>query len=235
MPKVEVKEKKDWLPAVAVTLGVVGIGTGLYLSMKKPPEEVKAGEWAQAETILARTPFSVTITTEEAGWAPANQELSRKPFQVNITEVVPGIWLPAYTELERKAFQVNITEVVPGIWLPAYTELERKTFQLSIIETILLINFEVMIWGIPADFGSYTYWACYYWDPGIANFVGDGKWYRSYERIPIQNVQQPGGYLAVFLLRDSTMSKQYTSPTFSPVNGGSYQYDVQLGRIVKLA
>lgn len=231
MPAVEVKEKKDWLPAVAVTLGAVGLGTGLYLYMKKPPKEVKEGEWAEAEIILARKTFSATVTTEEAGWAPANQELSRKPFQVSITEVVPGIWLPAYTELERKAFQVSITEVVPGIWFPAYAELERKAFQVNII-TVTLFSFEIMIWGRPTEFAIYDYWACFYWDPGIANFIGDGKWYRSYEKILIKNAQQPGGYLAVFFLKDSIMSKQYNSPIFYPVNGGSYQYDVQLGRIV---
>lgn len=91
------------------------------------------------------------------------------------------------------------------------------------------IGFQVSIWGVPA-FGSYQYWWAYYWDPGIGAFVDCGKWYSSSAKIAFSNVQ-PGGYLAVFLARDSTVSPQYTSPTFQAVNGGVYQYDVQLGRV----
>jgi archaellum component FlaF (FlaF/FlaG flagellin family) len=91
------------------------------------------------------------------------------------------------------------------------------------------VNFQVAIWGVP-DFGTYQKWCCYYWDPGIGDFVGDRKWYNSYDKISFNNVQ-PGGYLAVFLMRDSTVSSQYTSPIFSPVSGGSYTYDVQMGVI----
>ena len=91
------------------------------------------------------------------------------------------------------------------------------------------IGFQVSIWGVPA-FGSYQKWWAYYWDPGIGDFVSCGKWYNSYDKIAFSNVQ-PGGYLAVFLMRDSTVSSQYTSPTFQAVNGGSYTYDVQLGKI----
>lgn len=91
------------------------------------------------------------------------------------------------------------------------------------------ISFQVSIWGIP-DFGSYQKWCCYYWDPGINDFVGDGKWHYSYQKIGFSNVKT-GGYLAVFLLRNSTVSPQYTSPTFSAVDGGSYMYDVEMGKI----
>jgi len=94
------------------------------------------------------------------------------------------------------------------------------------------IGFQVSIWGVP-DFGSYQKWCCYYWNPGIGDFVGDGKWYSSSSKIAFSNVQ-PGGYLAVFLMRDSTVSSQHTSPTFQAVNGGIYQYDVQLGRVSKI-
>ena len=94
------------------------------------------------------------------------------------------------------------------------------------------LSFQVSIWGIPA-FGSYQWWKCYYWDPGISNFVGDEKWYHSYDKIAFSHVQS-GGYLAVFLMRDSAVSPQYTSPTFQAVNGGIYQYDVQLGRVIKI-
>jgi len=94
------------------------------------------------------------------------------------------------------------------------------------------VSFQVSIWGIP-DFGNYQKWCCYYWDPGTSDFIGDNKWYYSYQKIGFSNVK-PGGYLAVFLLRDSTISPQYTSPVFDAVNGGIYQYDVQLGRITKI-
>jgi len=99
----------------------------------------------------------------------------------------------------------------------------------KIIEVPVGITFQVSIWGIPA-FGSYQKWWAYYWDPGINDFVDCGKWYRSYEKITFSNVKS-GGYLAVFLMRNSTVSPQYTSPTFDAVDGGSYQYDVQLGRV----
>lgn len=99
----------------------------------------------------------------------------------------------------------------------------------KIIEVAVGITFQVSIWGIP-DFGQYDYWACYYWDPGINDFVNHGEWYRSYEKITFSNVKS-GGYLAVFLMRNSTVSSQYTSPRFDAVDGGVYQYDVQLGRV----
>ena len=91
------------------------------------------------------------------------------------------------------------------------------------------ISFQVSIWGIP-DFGSYDYWSCSYWDPGINDFVGDRKWYRSYDKIAFSNVKS-GGYLAVFLKRNETVSRQYTSPTFEAVDGGNYTFDVEQGKI----
>lgn len=92
------------------------------------------------------------------------------------------------------------------------------------------IDFQVSIWGIPSDFGSYDKWWAYYWDPGINDFVSCEQWYSKSSKIPFSNVQ-PGGYLAVFLMKDSTVSSQYTSPTFQAGDGGSYTYDVQYGRI----
>ncbi len=94
------------------------------------------------------------------------------------------------------------------------------------------ISFQVGIWGIP-DFGSYEKWWAYYWDPGINDFVDCGKWYYSYQKISFSNVQS-GGYLAVYLKRNTIVSLQYTSPTFQAVDGGVYQYDVQLGRVSKI-
>jgi hypothetical protein len=91
------------------------------------------------------------------------------------------------------------------------------------------IGFQVSIWGVP-DFGIYQQWWAYYWDPGIGDFVSCGKWYSSSSKIAFSNVK-PGGYFAVFLMKDSTVSSQYTSPTFQAVNGGSYTYDVQMDAI----
>ena len=112
----------------------------------------------------------------------------------------------------------------PDIFSPYYENV------IKIVEEVPVgITFSVSIWGIP-DFGSYQKWCCYYWDPGIGDFVGDGKWYYSYQKIGFSNVKS-GGYLAVFLLRNSTVSAQYTSPTFEAVDGGSYTYDVEMGKI----
>ncbi len=94
------------------------------------------------------------------------------------------------------------------------------------------IGFQVSVWGIPA-FGIYDYWWAYYWDPGIGDFVSCGQWYSKSSKIPFSNVQ-PGGYLAVMLYKNGNESPQYTSPTFQAVNGGIYQYDVQLGRVSKI-
>lgn len=92
------------------------------------------------------------------------------------------------------------------------------------------ISFQVgvwgAVWGIPID----AKWTCYYWDPGISAFVSDKQWYNSYDKIKFSNVKS-GGYLVVYLLIDSIVSPQYTSPVFQAVNGGSYIYDVQTGVI----
>ena len=94
------------------------------------------------------------------------------------------------------------------------------------------IAFAMTLWGT-GGFGAADKWMCYYWDPGRNNYVGDQKWYRLYEAIPFSGVQS-GGYVAVFLLKDSTVSPQFTSPAFSAVDGGVYQFDIDLGRITKI-
>lgn len=116
----------------------------------------------------------------------------------------------------------------PDIFSPYYENV------IEIVEEVPVgISFQISIWGIPPDFGDYDKWCCYYWDPGINDFVGDGKWYYPYQKIGFSNVKS-GGYLAVFLMRNSTVSSQYTSPTFDAVDGGVYQYDVQLGRVSRI-
>jgi len=84
------------------------------------------------------------------------------------------------------------------------------------MKTVIRIGkyFEIPLWPLAA---------------GIGAFIGDRKWYASSSKISFSNVQ-PGGYLAIFLRRDSTVSSQYSSPVFQPIDGGSYTYDVQLGR-----
>jgi hypothetical protein len=99
---------------------------------------------------------------------------------------------------------------------------------ITIVGGAVGIAFTITIWGIP-DFGSYDYWACYYFDPGINDFVGDAVFHHSYDKISFSRVQ-PGGYLSIFLKKGSSISPQYNSPTFQAVNGGSYTYDVGLGK-----
>ena len=94
------------------------------------------------------------------------------------------------------------------------------------------VTFDVMIWGT-GGFGHYDKWMCFYYDPATGGFVGDDNWHYPSQDIGFSNVE-PGGYLAVFLLEDSTMSGQFTSPTFQAVDGGRYQYDLDLNRVGKI-
>jgi len=99
--------------------------------------------------------------------------------------------------------------------------------------TKVTVSFKMSIWGIPSDFGSYDHWSCYYYDPGISGFVSDEKWYTPSSRISFSNVKS-GGYIAVILAKGSVASNYYYSPTFSAVDGGIYQYDLQLNRVSKI-
>ncbi|HUV56171.1 MAG TPA: hypothetical protein VMV84_02955 [Dehalococcoidales bacterium] len=124
----------------------------------------------------------------------------------------------------------------PAITAPVYPMTEHRLITAHFVKAEappVGISFGISIWGIPSDFGSYDEWCCFYWDPGKGAFVGGEYWYLPYERIPFANVQT-GGYLAVFLIRGSVISAQYTSPTFSAVDGGVYQFDVELGRVSKI-
>jgi len=94
------------------------------------------------------------------------------------------------------------------------------------------ISFEMGIWGAPDDFPSYDYWMCYYWDNSIGDFVSDKKWYRPSEKIEFTNIRSGlNGYVAVFLKKNSTASRQYSSPRFNAVNGGNYTYDIDINYI----
>lgn len=97
----------------------------------------------------------------------------------------------------------------------------------------LKIDFKVSQLYAANVFPGASKWMCYYWDPSISGFVGDQKWYGLTSQIQFSNVKS-GGYFAVFLLKDSTTSSQYTSPTFSAVNGGIYQYDLYYNTVSKI-
>ena len=112
------------------------------------------------------------------------------------------------------------------------TDTDWSAFDVSEVPPPPTVTFDVMIWGT-GGFGHYDKWRCYYWDPATGGFVGDEQWHYPYQDIGFSNVE-PGGYLAVFLLEDSTMSDQFTSPTFEAVDGGRYQYDLDLNRVSKL-
>lgn len=94
------------------------------------------------------------------------------------------------------------------------------------------ITFQVRQWGAAYEFNA-DKWCCYYWDPGRNNFIGNANWYNLPDSIQFSDVQ-PGGYFAVFLLRDSQTSSQYTSPTFQAVDGGIYQFDLNYLTVTKV-
>lgn len=159
MPEEAIKGKTDWLSPVAIVLGIGGVFTGLYFWIKKPPKEVKEGEWAKAGVILSRKKFEAIITTEQAGWKSAGEELARKPFQITITEVVPGIWLPAHTELAQKTFRVTIAEA-PGAKSPEVFTLPAQnitsngaTLRGLLVDTGYVSNVDVYF-----QFGKTTYY-----------------------------------------------------------------------------
>jgi len=145
----------------------------------------------------------------------------------------PRSWITTVPSLplsgvEPKATAYGVKVIAEG----TFGTLEAGSKACLTIQAPVGISFEVSIWGVP-DFGSYQQWSCSYWDPGISAFVGDGQWHVSSERITFSGVQS-GGYLAVFLQRDSTVSEQYNSPAFDPVDGGVYQYDVEMGEVRKI-
>lgn len=166
------------------------------------------------ETLIGE--FDEIGSTKKAVYVDWPQEDSPYPW----TTTVPDLPLSG---CEPKAAAYGVKVIAEG----TFGTVEAGNKSCLTIQAAVGISFQVSIWGIP-DFGSYQKWCCYYWDPGIGAFVGDGQWHASSERIAFSGVQS-GGYLAVFLQRDSTISGQYNSPTFGPVDGGVYQYDVELG------
>lgn len=112
------EEDKTWAIALAGA-GVVGLGgLGLIWLLTQrppaPPGEVEEGEWAAANWVLAKLPFSVEITEPEVGdWRPAYAELESIPFSVEITEPVPPP--------EEVGFSIKITQYpIPGLIWPVY-------------------------------------------------------------------------------------------------------------------
>ena len=132
MAEIKTPEKKtDALPIVAITLGVAGVGTGLYFWMKKPPKEVKEGEWAEANTILVRRTFKVTVVALQ-GWQPAYKELARLPFRATITTPVIADWREAYATLAQGDFHVEIVPPLVSDWKPEHANLAQAPFQVTI-------------------------------------------------------------------------------------------------------
>lgn len=122
-------EKIDIVTGVGVTAGILGIGLGTYLLLKKPPKEVEEGEWAEAGTILANRMVELVISEIELGWRPANTELASKSLQIIIREPMVGDWRPANTELASQKITIEITEVPitppPGeFWLEVLPDIE---------------------------------------------------------------------------------------------------------------
>jgi len=126
-----------------------------------------------------------------------------------------------------------------GSWTIKIRFLEQSTStvlaetQSTMTATEVAISFKAAQKNAEYVFSGAQYWCCYYWDPGISNFVGDQKWYGLTSQIAFSNVKS-GGYFAVFLLKDSQTSSQFTSPTFSAVNGGVYQYDLYYNTVSKI-
>lgn len=96
------------------------------------------------------------------------------------------------------------------------------------------ISFYVRPWGITDDCPNPKAWCCYYWDPGINSFVGDGSWHNLPDTRQFENVQ-PGGYLSAFYLDyNGAVSRQYNSQVFNPINGATYQFDLATGYVYKV-
>ncbi|MBA7560643.1 hypothetical protein ES708_02272 [subsurface metagenome] len=98
-----------------------------------------------------------------------------------------------------------------------------------------IVSFGVRPWGITPDCSHPEKWACYYWDPGIGDYVGDGKWHKiAGDTRDFEDVQ-PGGYLSAFYLDyDGTVSKEYYSDIFYPIDGATYQFELASGRVYEI-
>jgi len=96
------------------------------------------------------------------------------------------------------------------------------------------IRFGVRPWGTTPDCPTPKSWTCYYWDPGINDFVGDGQWNDLPDIRWFDNVQ-PGGYLnAYYLDYSGAVSQAYYSEVFNPVDGGTYQFELATGRVYRV-
>ena len=97
-----------------------------------------------------------------------------------------------------------------------------------------IVSFGVRPWGITPDCSNPEKWTCYYWDPGIGDFVGDGKWHSLPDTRDFDDVQ-PGGYLSAFYLGyDGVVSKEYYSDIFYPIDGATYQFELASGRVYEI-
>lgn len=210
------------------TVALVGaVGYGIYSWWKGKEEIPPEKQWVE----LASTSITVKPSLTYAWILLASKSLSIVPsvtyawilLASKQFTVVPSI---TYVWVLLASRQLTIVPSVTYAWVL----LSSKSL---LVKLSTVIGFKVTIWGIPSDFGIYNKWACYYWNPSTSTFTGDDKWYNTYDNITFTGVM-PGGFLAVFLLKDSIVSQQYSSSTFSAVNNGIYQYDVQLNSISKI-
>lgn len=191
-----------------------------YVTKAVPPG------WFPADTECARATFSVLVKepTAPPGWFPANAECARATFNVLVKEpTAPPGWFPAYAECARASFSILVKEpTAPPGWFPANTECARANFSITIAGTPTAFDFFVIPTGQDELFPGAKDAMYYYWDPGQNKFIGDGKWYPLTGYGKITGATQPGGYMAIFLRRDTEVSPQYSSQTFNPVSGGYY-------------
>jgi hypothetical protein len=97
-------------------------------------------------------------------------------------------------------------------------------------EAPVKVSFQAFIINWDSVFPGAQKWQCFYFDPGRNGFVG-GSVLRVGEEVASFSGVLPGGYLAVFLFRDSEQSPQFTSGAFQPTNGGIYCYDLVTGLV----
>jgi len=188
--------------------------------------------------------FEVGVTAKNTSSAPFFGGVEVKVYDPSGTlRAAPTVDYAGIDPGETLRWEYDICEVdKAGSWTIKVRFLDRDTSEvldeeqstMTATAVAVTVSFKMSIWGIPSDFGSYDHWSCYYFNPATGGFVSDYKWYSPSSRISFSNVE-PGGYVAVILARGSEASDYYYSPSFTAVDGGIYQYDLQLNRISKIS
>ena len=201
----EVKEKPDILTTLAVGAGVVGVGVGVYLLLKKPPKEVPEGEWGGAGVILGKTTFECLIVP--TGWAAAGVVLGEIPFSAKVVE---------------------------SPWKAAGVVLGEVPFSATIKAPVGLVTFSVVAAGVPWSTWGWTYWMLYYYDGITGKWVSDETWRGINDAITFASVNS-GGYLGCYLADVfGNVSAFYMSEFFTPYNDAKYEYNIASGAVRRL-